>query len=91
MYQVKVQPRVDKVFFKLSKKNPKILKNIQKKINDIKNNPEKEYKFLQHELSGFNRVHIEQHFVLIFSINHKEESITVYWFDHHDNVYQWRP
>lgn len=42
-------------------------------------------------LQTFNRVHIDSHFVIIFKINHIEHIVEIYYFDHHDNVYKWRP
>jgi hypothetical protein len=32
-------------------------------------------------------VHIDKHFVLIFSINEELESVMLVDYDHHDNVY----
>ena len=78
------------VFVKLSKKNPKQLMMINKKINEIRNNPFG-YKFLRKPLQLFNRVHIDKHFVLIFYINHQKNIVDVHYFDHHDNVYKWQP
>jgi len=64
---------------------------IHKKIEEIRSNPLHVYKFLRKPLQTFNRVHIDKHFVLIFKINHKEKIVEIYYYDHHDNVYQWRP
>ena len=91
MYGLGIKEETDKIFKKLSRKNPKQLKIIQKKIEEIQNNPHHMYKFLRKPLQNFNRVHIDKHFVLIFKINHNEGIIEVYYYDHHDNVYLWRP
>ena len=91
MYALDIKPEADKIFKKLSKKNLNQLKIIDKKIQEIRINPSHEYKFLKNPLQTFNRIHIDKHFVLIFKINHKEKIVDIYYYDHHDNVYQWRP
>ena len=63
---------------------------INKKILGIRLNPNHGYKFLQKPLHTFNRVHIDKHFVLIFRINHEKRIIDIYYYDHHDKIYQWR-
>jgi len=91
MYRLDIKPEADKIFKKLSKKNPKQLQIINKKILEIKLNPNHRYKFLIKPLQTFNRVHIDKHFVLIFKINHEERVVDVYYYNHHDNVYKWLP
>ena len=91
MYNVEIKPEADKIFRKLAKRNPSQLRMIHKKIEDIRSNPHHEYKFLRSPLQNFNRVHIDRHFVLIFRIEHEKRAIDVYYFDHHDEVYDWRP
>jgi len=88
MYDLDVKPEADKIFKKLVKKNPKQLEIINKKIKEIRKNPKHEYKFLRKPLQTFNRVHIDKHFVLIFKIKH--EVVEIYFFGHHDEVYQWK-
>jgi len=90
MYALYIKPEADKIFKKLSKKNKNQLKIIFKKINEIRENPYG-YKFLKKPLQSFNRVHVDKHFVLIFKINHSEKNVDVYYWDHHDYVYQWWP
>jgi len=91
MYALDIKQEADKIFEKLSKKNPHLLEIINKKLTEICSNPNHEYKFLRSPLQTFNRVHIDKHFVLIFKINHTNQTIIVYYFDHHDNVYKWMP
>lgn len=91
MYDLDIKPEADKIFEKLAKKNPKQLQIISKKLGEICSNPEHEYKFLRSPLQTFNRVHIDTHFVLIFKIDHTNRSVVVYYFDHHDDIYNWRP
>lgn len=91
MYSLEIKEEADKIFYKLSKKNPKQLEIIAKKIEKIKENPNHIYKFLRKPLQAFNRVHIDEHFVLIFKIDHIIKRIIIYYYEHHDKVYKWRP
>jgi len=90
MYGLDIKPEADKIFYKLAKKNPKQLQIIRKKVDEIRASPYG-YKYLRKPLQTFNRVHIDKHFVLIFRIDHTEEIIIIYFYDHHDKVYQWQP
>ena len=91
MYELDIKEEVDYIFKKLSKKNPKQLEIINKKIQEIRLNPNHIYKFLRKPLQSFNRVHIDGSFVLIFKIKHEENVVKIYYYGHHDNVYKWRP
>jgi YafQ family addiction module toxin component len=90
MYDLFIKLEADKIFKKLVKKNITQLKIINKKIDEIRESPSG-YKFLRKPLHGFNRVHIDKHFVLIFKIDHVNKMVEIYYYDHHDNVYAWRP
>ena len=91
MYNLDIKPTADNIFKKLAKKNKKQLLMIHKKIQEIRSTPEHEYKHLRPPLQNFSRVHINSHFVLIFNLDHTEESVTIYYFGHHDDAYKWRP
>jgi len=91
MYDLKIKPTVDKIFKKLAKKNKNQLVMIHKKIQEIRSKPNHDYKHLRPPLHHFSRVHIDNHFVLLFDINHTEEVVTIYYFGHHDDAYKWRP
>ncbi|MBS3097469.1 addiction module toxin RelE [Candidatus Woesearchaeota archaeon] len=91
MYDLNIKPEADKIFFKLSKKNPVQLKDIHNKINEIRSNPHHKHKFLRKPLQLFNRVHIDKHFVLLFKIDHTSKVVDIYYYNHHDKVYKWRP
>ena len=91
MYDLDIKEEADEIFKKLEKKNRKQLEIIDKKIKEIQLNPQHIYKFLRAPLQAFNRVHIDNHFALIFKINHQDKVVEVYYFDHHDRVYKWRP
>ncbi len=89
MYSLEIKEEANRIFKKLSKKNPKQISIINKKIGDIRKNPGHIYKFLQRPLHSFNRVHIDKSFVLIFKIDHERRVIVIYYYDHHDKVYKW--
>ena len=91
MYGLDVKPEVDKIFSKLLKKSSKQLHIINKKIIEIRLNPYHKYKFLRKPLQNFNRVHIDKNYVLIFKIKHTEKVVDIYYYNHHDNIYKWRP
>lgn len=91
MYSLEIKPEADGIFKRLAKKNPNQLMIVHKKILSIRSNPNHEYKFLRKPFHTFNRVHIDKHFVLIFKINHQAKVVDVYYFNHHDRVYRWRP
>ena len=46
MYSLDIKEEADRIFSKLAKKNPKQLKIIENKIEDIRKNPNHGYKFL---------------------------------------------
>jgi len=91
MYALKIKEEADKLLAKLSKKNSPLILALNKKIFEIRQNPFHSYKFLRPPLAGYNRVHIEKSFVLIFKISHSLRIVEVFWFAHHDEVYKWRP
>ncbi len=90
MYDFYVNPAADKIFKRISKKNPRQLRAIHSKIVEIRRNPFHKYKFLKNPLQMINRVHIDRRFVLLFRVDHGMRSIEILYFDHHDKVYQWR-
>ncbi len=91
MYDLDIKPEADKIFNKLKNRDRKQLQIIDNKIREIRANPFHIYKFLKDPLQTFNRIHIDKHFVIVFKINHTKRAIEVYYYDHHDKVYDWRP
>ncbi len=87
MYSIYVRPKVDKIFSKLEKKNPKQILIIHKKLNEIIKNPYR-YKNLRAPLDKWKRIHINNHFVLTFSIDEKNKIIILEDYEHHDNIYK---
>ena len=88
MYGCEIRKSVEKIFFKLAKGNPKQLKIIYKKIEEIRSNPHR-YKNLRSPLQHLKRVHIDKSFVLVFSVDESRKVIVIEDYDHHDNIYKW--
>jgi YafQ family addiction module toxin component len=88
MYDLEIKPEADKIFKKVSKKSPEQLTHINKKIMEIRSNPNHIYKFLRGPLKGLNRTHIDNSFVLIFKIEHERKMVIIYYFGHHDSIYK---
>ena len=87
MYSLEIKPELDSKFEKLAKKNKKQFEIIINKINEILVNPHR-YKNLRAPMNHLKRVHVDKHFVLIFSINEEQESVTLVDYDHHDKIYK---
>ena len=87
MYQLAIKKSLDKKFKKLKKKNREMLKLIEKKVQEILDNPYR-FKSLKRPLQNKRRVHISGSFVLIYEINEDEKMVTLLDFDHHDNIYK---
>ena len=87
MYELSVKPHVDKIFEKLSKRNPRQFSILNKKLEEIVQNPH-HYKNLRAPLQNWKRVHIDKSFVLVFSVDENTKTITLEEYDHHDNIYR---
>ena len=86
MYDVELRPNVDKIFSKLEKKNPHQLQLVWKKLKEILKNPHR-YKNLRAPLNQWKRVHIDDYFVLTFSIDEQSKTVVLEDFKHHDQIY----
>jgi len=86
MYSIVNSPKIDAIFKKLSKKNPKQLETITKKLKEITKDPHR-FKPLSNIMKGFRRVHFGS-YVLVYSINEKNKTVILEDFDHHDNIYR---
>ena len=87
MYSYELRKNVEKIFFKLSKKNSKQLMIIENKIQEIRENPQ-HYKNLRKPLQHLKRVHIDKSFVMVFSVDENRKHIIIENYDHHDNIYK---
>jgi|TARA_B100002003_G_scaffold86259_1_gene80741 YafQ family addiction module toxin component len=90
MYALDIRLFLKKKLIKLAKKNPKQAEIIAKKSEELIINPHR-YKNLRVPLNYWKRVHIDKHFVLVFSVDEKTKTIILEDYDHHDNVYDNRP
>jgi len=86
MYLLDTKPDVDKIFSKLSKKDPKQLRIIFRKIEQIVENPY-HFKPLRGDMKGARRVHIDKSFVLIYEIDEENKLVRLLDYNHHDNIY----
>ena len=59
---------------------------ILKKAGEIAENPYR-YKNLQAPLNNLKRVHVDKHFVLVFSIDEESKSVILQNYAHHDDIY----
>ena len=87
MYRIELRKSVEKIFFKLAKKNPKQLEIIYNKIEEVRENPH-HYKNLRRPLQHLKRVHIHRSFVMVFSIDESNKIVIIEDYDHHDKIYK---
>lgn len=87
MYSVEVRKSVEKIFSRLAKKDYKQLEMVEKKVNEIIENPH-HYKNLRKPLQHLKRVHVAKSFVLVFSVDGSNQRILIEDYDHHDNIYK---
>ena len=74
MYELFIKPQLEKKLMKLQKKNPKQVEIIMKKTEEILIDPH-HYKNLRAPLNDWKRVHIDNHFVLTFSVDEKTKRL----------------
>ena len=84
-YHVAISLKLLKEFKKLKKKNLPLLIAINKKVEEIRLDPQS-YKNLNAPMNNLKRVHVGS-FVLLFSVNETTKTITLEYFEHHDGAY----
>ena len=87
MYKLAIKESLDRKFKGLQKKDKEMLRLINRKVQDILEDPHR-FKPLRKPLQNKRRVHVGGSFVLIYEINEKEKIVTLFDFDHHDNIYK---
>ena len=87
MYAYDITKSVEKLFFKLIKRDRKMLGIIERKIGEIVLNPN-HYKNLRSPLSHLKRVHIGKSHVLCFSVDEMRKVVVLEAFGHHDRIYR---
>ena len=86
-YSLEVAEELNKLFAKLAKKDKITFEAINKKVNEILENPY-HYKPLKAPLQNKRRVHISGSFVLIFKIDEERKAVQLLEFEHHDKAYK---
>ena len=86
MYILEIEEEVFREFKKLTKKDRKHLEALNKKIEQILNDPF-QFKPLKHPLDGLRRVHVGS-FVLIYEVLENQKTVRVLKYKHHDQAYQ---
>ena len=86
-YSLFIKPELDKKLGKLVKRNRKQYGIIMKKVSEIIINPQ-HYKNLRTPLQHLKEVHIDQHFVLTFSVDENNKKVTLEDFDHHSGIFK---
>ncbi|MBD3262073.1 MAG: type II toxin-antitoxin system mRNA interferase toxin, RelE/StbE family [Candidatus Altiarchaeales archaeon] len=85
-YALEVSKQLHRKFQKLSKKNKKQLRIIQKKVQEILEKPH-HFKPLRGDKHGARRVHIDKSFVLTYELDEIQQKIRLLDYDHHDKIY----
>ena len=87
MYKLEFRKSVEKILFKLAKKNQKQLEIILNKIEEIRLDPN-HYKNLRRPLQHLKRIHVDKSFVLVFSVDESKNTVVIEDYDHHDGIYR---
>jgi YafQ family addiction module toxin component len=85
LYSLEIEEEVLKAFKKLRRKDAKQLEAINKKVDQILNDP-LQFKPLKHPLEGLWRVHIGS-FVLIYEVCKQTHTVRLLKYKHHDEAY----
>lgn len=87
MYQLVFSEEILKTLKKLKKTNKKQYDIIKLKSEEIIKDPHG-YKNLRAPKNHLKRVHIDNHFVLVFSINEEEKTVILEDYNHHNFIYK---
>ncbi len=87
MYRLAIKESLDKKLKKLQKKDKDLLRLVHNKVQDILIDPYR-FKPLRKPLQNKRRVHVGGSFVLVYEIDEHQKLVTLFDFDHHDNIYK---
>jgi YafQ family addiction module toxin component len=87
MYDLIFSPAFARTAKKLKKKNRQQYELIRKKAAELVINPNR-YKKLNYPYNNLKRVHIDTHFILLFSVDEEAKTVKLEEFVHHDDAYQ---
>jgi mRNA-degrading endonuclease RelE of RelBE toxin-antitoxin system len=76
VYRLAVKESLDKKFKKLHNKDKELLRQIDNKIRDILEGPQR-FKPMRKPLQNKRRVHVGGSFVLIYEVNEKDKIVTL--------------
>lgn len=86
-YSLEVAEDLSRVFDKLAKRDKRTFEAINKKVDEILENPQ-HYKPLRAPMQNLRSVHISGSFVLIFKIDEERKMVKLLEFEHHDKAYK---
>jgi YafQ family addiction module toxin component len=86
LYKLLIKGKLSKELRKLNKKNYVLFETVLKKADEICVSP-KHYKNLNYPLNKYKRVHVDSNFVLCFSVDEKEQIVTLVKLAHHKDAY----
>ena len=76
MFNLAIKESLDKKFKRLRTKDKEMLQLIEKKVNDILDDPYR-FKPLRKPMQNKRRVHVGGPFVLVYEINEREQLVTL--------------
>ena len=79
MYDILFSPTFLKIVKNIKKKNKQQYEMIVNKAQEICINPNR-YKNLKYPLNNLKRIHIDEHFVLLFSVDEASKTVTLVMF-----------
>ncbi len=85
-YSLEKTEEIDKIFSRLMKKNKKQLEIICAKLELILDDPYR-FKPLRSDMKSYREVHIDKHFVLIYSIDELRKTVILKDYNHHENIF----
>jgi len=86
LYSLEVVEKVDKIFKKLSRKDPEHFTALSKKVQEILINPQ-QFKPLKAPMQHMRRIHVGS-FVLVYDVNEAKKVVTLRRYEHYDSVYK---
>jgi YafQ family addiction module toxin component len=86
LYKLLIKGKLSKELRKLNKKNHVLFEAVFKKADEICINPQ-HYKNINYPLNKYKRVHIDSNFVLCFSVDEKEQTVTLVKLANHKDAY----
>ena len=88
MYNSERSDKLIKILGKLFKKDKVRYEANLNKMEEVINSPDlNHYKNLSYDMKQFKRVHIDNHFVLIFKVDENNKLIRFEDLQHHDLIY----